>query len=253
MNMVRSVLSATKVAKTFWPEAVNWAVHVLNQSPTLALKDTPPEEAWSGIKPSVHYFRVFGCIVHVHVPDAKRIKLDAKSLKCIFFGTRGDDEVKLTNEELSNVEDEDLSEMDKIGENFRIKPELFNFETPLCKAFNKFNYLLKRNHSRETYVNTNGNSNYDPYLDINRIFGMNGKTSKDDDIHGKEERERDSREDTGDIVDYLISNNAPYYANGEEMQYKVERCELLRNPHQEPPACKAERFEVVKYSFRVSK
>ncbi|GKD43000.1 retrovirus-related pol polyprotein from transposon TNT 1-94, partial [Tanacetum coccineum] len=86
MNMVRSVLSAKQIPKTFWPEAVNWAVHVLNRSPTLALKDKTPEEAWSGIKPSVKYFRVFGCIGHVHVPDAKRIKLDSKSLKCIFFG-----------------------------------------------------------------------------------------------------------------------------------------------------------------------
>ncbi|GKE35563.1 retrovirus-related pol polyprotein from transposon TNT 1-94, partial [Tanacetum coccineum] len=82
MNMVRSVLSAKQIPKTFWPEAVNWAVHVLNRSPTLALKDKTPEEAWSGIKPSVKYFRVFGCIGHVHVPDAKRIKLDSKSLKC---------------------------------------------------------------------------------------------------------------------------------------------------------------------------
>nr|GEY14991.1 retrovirus-related Pol polyprotein from transposon TNT 1-94 [Tanacetum cinerariifolium] len=86
MNMVRSVLSAKKVPKTFWPKAVNWVVHVLNQSPTLTVKDTTPEEAWSGIKPSVHYFLVFGCIGHVHVPDAKRIKNDAKSLKCILFG-----------------------------------------------------------------------------------------------------------------------------------------------------------------------
>lgn len=32
------------------------------------------------------HFRIFGCISHVHVPDSKRIKLDDKSLKCIFFG-----------------------------------------------------------------------------------------------------------------------------------------------------------------------
>ncbi|KAH9743186.1 Integrase catalytic domain-containing protein [Citrus sinensis] len=39
-----------------------------------------PEEAWSGIKPSIEYFRVFGCISHVHVPDSKRTKLDDKRL-----------------------------------------------------------------------------------------------------------------------------------------------------------------------------
>lgn len=58
MNLVRSMLSEKKVPKTFWPEAVNWAMHILNRSPTLAVKDKTPEEAWSGIKPSVQHFRV---------------------------------------------------------------------------------------------------------------------------------------------------------------------------------------------------
>jgi len=45
MNMVRSMLSARKVPKIFWPEAVVWATHVLNRSPTLFVKDMTPEEA----------------------------------------------------------------------------------------------------------------------------------------------------------------------------------------------------------------
>ena len=86
MNMVRSMLSEKQIPKTFWPEAVNWTVHVLNRSPTLAVKNKTPEEAWSGRKPSVDHFRIFGCISHVHVPDHKRVKLDAKSLRCILLG-----------------------------------------------------------------------------------------------------------------------------------------------------------------------
>lgn len=39
MNMVRNMLSGKDIPKTFWPEAVNWAAHVLNRSPTLAVKD----------------------------------------------------------------------------------------------------------------------------------------------------------------------------------------------------------------------
>jgi len=84
--MVHSMLSEKNILKTFWPEAVNWTVHVLNRSPTLAVKNQTPEEAWSGIKPSVVYFRVFGCISHVHVPDSKRAKLDDKSLACVLLG-----------------------------------------------------------------------------------------------------------------------------------------------------------------------
>ena len=41
--------------------------------------------AWSGSKPSVDHFRVFGCISHVHIPDSKRIKLDDKSVRCVLL------------------------------------------------------------------------------------------------------------------------------------------------------------------------
>lgn len=86
MNMVRCMLSERKIPKPFWAEAVNWAVYILNRSPTLVVKNITPEEAWSGLKPSVQKFRVFGCISHVHVPDVKRTKLDDKSSICVLLG-----------------------------------------------------------------------------------------------------------------------------------------------------------------------
>lgn len=86
MNMVRSMLSDKKIPKTFWPEAVNWTIYVLNRCPTLAVKDVTPEEMWSGVKPSVGYFRVFGCMAHVHVPSVRRTKLDDKSFICVLLG-----------------------------------------------------------------------------------------------------------------------------------------------------------------------
>jgi hypothetical protein len=86
MNMVRSMLLEKKVPKTFWPEAVNWAIHILNRSPTFAVKDKTPEEAWSGVKPSVEYFKVFGCLSHVHVSDNNRTKLDDKSRGSVLLG-----------------------------------------------------------------------------------------------------------------------------------------------------------------------
>jgi transposase InsO family protein len=86
MNLVRSILSEKCIPREFWPEAVNWCMHVLNRSPTAAVPDITPEEAWSGVKPSVEYFRVFGCIGYVHVPHEKRTKLDPRSTKCILLG-----------------------------------------------------------------------------------------------------------------------------------------------------------------------
>lgn len=86
MNMVRSMMIAKNIPKSFWPEAVNWAVHVLNRSPTLAVQNKTPEEAWSGEKPSVGYFKVFGCVAHVHVGHNSRNKLDKRSVTCVLLG-----------------------------------------------------------------------------------------------------------------------------------------------------------------------
>lgn len=86
MNMVRSLLSEKGVPKIFWPEAVNWSFYVLNRSPTSSVPDLTPEEAWSGIKPSVAHFRVFGSVAHAHVPDARRTKLEDKSRTCVLLG-----------------------------------------------------------------------------------------------------------------------------------------------------------------------
>nr|GEV63028.1 homeodomain-like protein [Tanacetum cinerariifolium] len=49
---------------------------------------------------------------------------------------RGDDEVELTDEDFSDNEDD-------VAKVFRIDANIFNFETPMCKAFNEFNYLLQ--------------------------------------------------------------------------------------------------------------
>lgn len=57
----------------------------MNRSPTFALRDVTPEEAWSGSKVTVDLFKIFGCIAYVHVPEAKRKKLDDRDEKC-FLG-----------------------------------------------------------------------------------------------------------------------------------------------------------------------
>ncbi|GJU65337.1 hypothetical protein Tco_1247172 [Tanacetum coccineum] len=62
--------------------------------------------------------------------------MDHYTMKALWiYWIRGDDEVELTDEE-SDDEDE-------IAEVFRIDTNIFDYETPLCSAFNEFNYLLK--------------------------------------------------------------------------------------------------------------
>lgn len=84
--MVRSMLSEKEMPRMFWPEAVKWTTFVLNRCPTVAVQDMTPQEAWSGEKPSVDFFRVFGCMAYAHVPKAKRTKLEDRSTACVLLG-----------------------------------------------------------------------------------------------------------------------------------------------------------------------
>ncbi|GJW93475.1 hypothetical protein Tco_0173147 [Tanacetum coccineum] len=51
---------------------------------------------------------------------------------------RGDDEVELTDEESFDPDYEN----DEVAKIFMILSDIFDFKTPICKAFNEFNYLL---------------------------------------------------------------------------------------------------------------
>ncbi|GKB73310.1 hypothetical protein Tco_0934722 [Tanacetum coccineum] len=54
----------------------------------------------------------------------------------------GGDEIKVSDDESSDLE-EYWSNKEETAEIFKIETDVFNYETPLCLAFNKFNYLLK--------------------------------------------------------------------------------------------------------------
>jgi hypothetical protein len=66
------------------------------------MKNKTLTEVWNGHKPSVDYFRVFSCIFHVHVLDSKRIKIDAKSLKCILLGVSEESKAYRLFDSISN-------------------------------------------------------------------------------------------------------------------------------------------------------
>ncbi len=70
----------------FWAKTVTTAVYIMNQTPTAVVHGMRLEEKFTGKKPNVSHFRVFGCIAYVHVLDEKKSKLDPKDEKCIFIG-----------------------------------------------------------------------------------------------------------------------------------------------------------------------
>ncbi|GJW77812.1 hypothetical protein Tco_0139494 [Tanacetum coccineum] len=54
----------------------------------------------------------------------------------------GSDEIESTNEEPFDLEETNHDDEQEIVEIFRIKTNLFNYETPLCEKFKEFNYLI---------------------------------------------------------------------------------------------------------------
>jgi hypothetical protein len=84
--MANCMIQSKGFSLKYWVEAINCANYIVNSTPTKALKNITPEEAWNKIKPDVSHFRVFGSIAWAHIPDEKRKALQPKSEKCIFFG-----------------------------------------------------------------------------------------------------------------------------------------------------------------------
>ncbi|MCO5560951.1 hypothetical protein L7F22_014571 [Adiantum nelumboides] len=86
MEMARAMLAHASLPRSYWAKACNTAVYIQNRSPTHALQDMTPFQAYYGRKPTVSHFRVFGCSAFVHIPKEKRQKLDFKSRKLLFLG-----------------------------------------------------------------------------------------------------------------------------------------------------------------------
>ena len=86
MELVRSMLKTKSLPHFLWAEAAALACYVLNRAATKAVQAKTPEEAWSGHKPCVSHFRIFGSLCYSHIPKEKCGKLHDKSEKCIFVG-----------------------------------------------------------------------------------------------------------------------------------------------------------------------
>ena len=81
VEAVRSMLIDANLPHKFWAEALSTAVYLKNRSPTKAVKDMTPFEAWKNMKPKVGHLRVFGCDAFAHIPKDERHKLDVKASK----------------------------------------------------------------------------------------------------------------------------------------------------------------------------
>lgn len=85
MEAARTMFLARNVSSELWAEAVGYAVYVKNRTLS-STGDVTPFEAVYGEKPDISNLRVFGSPAFVHVPDARRRKLDPKAIEGIFVG-----------------------------------------------------------------------------------------------------------------------------------------------------------------------
>ncbi|GJT80794.1 hypothetical protein Tco_1055136 [Tanacetum coccineum] len=148
------------------------------------------------------------------------------------YWRNGNDKEVITDNELSNPRDDNLIKENEVAQIFRIDTDLFDFDTPLCQAFKEFNYLSQI----DVDVLTNdihGFKTYEKYKD-DWIYEWN-KGQEEQVWFDKHELMKDDDDDIGDLEDYLIQKDPPYYVNEEEERSKERRCKLLKIPYVKPP------------------
>ena len=74
--------------KTFWVNAVNITVYLINYGPSVLLEYKVPKEVWSGKEVRLAHLKVFGCVFYVHDEYNDHSKLDAKVIRCFFIWYR---------------------------------------------------------------------------------------------------------------------------------------------------------------------
>lgn len=84
-TMVRCLLHSANLGPEFWSYALVHAEYLKNRLPHTAT-NTTPYQAYTGVKPSTKYIRVFGCPVITKFPGKRAAKLDLHTSQGIFLG-----------------------------------------------------------------------------------------------------------------------------------------------------------------------
>jgi hypothetical protein len=84
LEMVRSMMAQANLPISYWGDALLTAVYILNRVPSKSVSSTP-YELWTGKKPNLSYFRLWGSAGIVHDTSHKYEKLGPRGKKCIFI------------------------------------------------------------------------------------------------------------------------------------------------------------------------
>ncbi|GJY30803.1 retrovirus-related pol polyprotein from transposon TNT 1-94 [Tanacetum coccineum] len=175
------------------------------------------------------------------------------------------------------MEADESDNPDDIAEIFKIEGNLFDFEKPLCKAFNEFNYLLKIDTDLFTF-DIQGNQTYEeyelnntmtrdleePWLDNGVPYQLcdhickpyrfnNGMTkwpTRSSDIDGFC--------NGGELPRMVRVGSMTYFQDHklyDELNYGTDNAYYTQDnlehkkEHHDPSTCRVRRFEMIKYSF----
>ncbi|RVW52379.1 Retrovirus-related Pol polyprotein from transposon TNT 1-94 [Vitis vinifera] len=84
-DMVRSMISHSTLPEKLWGEALKTTAYILNRVPTKAAAKTP-YELWTGRKPSLKHFHIWGCPAEARPYKPHEKKLDSKTVSSYFIG-----------------------------------------------------------------------------------------------------------------------------------------------------------------------
>jgi hypothetical protein len=86
VGVARAMLHDQGLPLFIWVEACYTAVYLQNMSPHKVVGSMTLEEAFSGKKPEVEHFWIFGCITYSNVPFDKSTKMEPMTKREIFVG-----------------------------------------------------------------------------------------------------------------------------------------------------------------------
>ena len=80
------MMESKTLPPNFWDEDIKYASYIQNRVPHKNLYAVTPFESWSGNKPDVPHFNIFGSTAGARIQLDKRRDLEPQSKEFLFFG-----------------------------------------------------------------------------------------------------------------------------------------------------------------------
>ncbi|GKC54279.1 hypothetical protein Tco_1077024 [Tanacetum coccineum] len=122
-------------------------------------------------------------------------------------------------------------------EDSELKEEALNNKAILEESMN-----VEGESSDDAYIETDASSNQNTYTNVCQIVMDHNETQGKHGWFDKHELMGDDDDDIGNLEDYLIRKDPPYYVNEDEEKSKERRCKLNGIPYVKPPTYKSKKF-----------